>query len=88
MTNVKYRALLGKRFKDLNDLIYQNASERYFYAMEVASFLHNAVAPEDDILVGMMLAADLAQWTGLSDELNARVLRIAEARATDTALST
>lgn len=87
MTNVKYRAILGKRFKDLNDLIYNHAHDRYFYAMEVAGYLHDAVAPEEDILVAMMLAADLAQWTGLSEELNARILRIADARATKTPLS-
>ena len=88
MTNVKYRALLCKRFKDLNDLIYNHAFDRYFYAMEVAGFLHDAVATEEDILVAMMLAADLAQWSGLPDELNARILHIADARATETILST
>ena len=87
MTNVKYRALLGKRFKDLNDLIYNHSFDRYFYAMEVAGYLFDAAATEDDILVAMMLAADLAQWTGLPEELNARILRIADARATDAQLS-
>ena len=86
MTNVKYHALLSSRFSDLSDLIYKNCFDRYFYAMDVAGYLYNAVYTEEDILVSMMLAAGLAEWSCLTDEENRRVIRIAKARATDTKL--